>query len=63
MYIDHHIFMHHLNPYVVRVFSPWRIVDDCGGAFSMGAIGGAFFHSIKGYRNAPTVSIILRPSE
>ncbi|XP_076468916.1 mitochondrial import inner membrane translocase subunit Tim17-A-like [Babylonia areolata] len=33
---------------------PWRIVDDCGGAFSMGAIGGAFFHSIKGYRNAPS---------
>jgi len=33
---------------------PWRIVDDCGGAFSMGAIGGAFFHSIKGFRNSPT---------
>lgn len=33
---------------------PWRIVDDCGGAFSMGAIGGVFFHSIKGYRNAPS---------
>ncbi|CAH1782605.1 unnamed protein product [Owenia fusiformis] len=32
---------------------PWRIVDDCGGAFSMGAIGGSVFHSIKGYRNAP----------
>ena len=27
---------------------PWRIVDDCGGAFAMGAIGGTVFHSIKG---------------
>ncbi|XP_076357312.1 translocase of the inner mitochondrial membrane 17b isoform X1 [Tachypleus tridentatus] len=32
---------------------PWRIVDDCGGAFTMGAIGGAVFQSIKGFRNAP----------
>ena len=35
--------------------SPWRIVDDCGGAFAMGAIGGSVFHSIKGFRNAPSV--------
>lgn len=33
---------------------PWRIVDDCGGAFSMGAIGGSLFHGIAGYRNAPS---------
>ncbi|KAL5013403.1 hypothetical protein ScPMuIL_007673 [Solemya velum] len=33
---------------------PWRIVDDCGGAFSMGAIGGTLFHGIKGFRNAPS---------
>ncbi|XP_015512316.1 mitochondrial import inner membrane translocase subunit Tim17-B [Neodiprion pinetum] len=33
---------------------PWRIVDDCGGAFTMGAIGGALFQSIKGFRNAPS---------
>ncbi|GAB1597959.1 mitochondrial import inner membrane translocase subunit Tim17-A-like [Argonauta hians] len=33
---------------------PWRIVDDCGGAFSMGAIGGSVFHGIKGFRNAPS---------
>ncbi|MEE6493109.1 hypothetical protein FKM82_016740 [Ascaphus truei] len=32
---------------------PWRIVDDCGGAFSMGAIGGGIFHAIKGFRNSP----------
>ncbi|XP_034949479.1 mitochondrial import inner membrane translocase subunit Tim17-B-like [Chelonus insularis] len=33
---------------------PWRIVDDCGGAFTMGAIGGAVFQSIKGFLNAPS---------
>mmetsp|Transcript_34975 Transcript_34975/g.52193 ORF Transcript_34975/g.52193 Transcript_34975/m.52193 type:complete len:232 (-) Transcript_34975:576-1271(-) len=32
---------------------PWRIVDDIGGAFSMGAIGGGIFHTIKGSWNAP----------
>lgn len=37
--------------------SPWRIVDDCGGAFTMGAIGGGVFQSIKGFRNAPVVSL------
>lgn len=33
---------------------PWRIVDDCGGAFTMGLIGGGIFQSIKGFRNAPS---------
>lgn len=33
---------------------PWRIVDDCGGAFTMGLIGGGIFQAIKGFRNAPT---------
>ncbi|XP_033647799.1 mitochondrial import inner membrane translocase subunit Tim17-B-like [Asterias rubens] len=33
---------------------PWRIVDDCGGAFSMGCIGGGVVHSILGARNAPS---------
>lgn len=33
---------------------PWRIVDDCGGAFTMGLIGGGLFQSIKGFRNAPS---------
>jgi len=32
---------------------PWRIVDDVGGAFCMGAIGGGIFHTIKGSWNAP----------
>ncbi|KAG7270552.1 hypothetical protein CRUP_025154 [Coryphaenoides rupestris] len=34
---------------------PWRIVDDCGGAFTMGAIGGGVFQSVKGFRNAPVI--------
>ena len=33
---------------------PWRIIDDCGGAFSMGLIGGGIFNLIGGARNAPT---------
>lgn len=33
---------------------PWRIIDDCGGAFSMGLIGGGFFNMIGGARNAPS---------
>lgn len=32
---------------------PWRIVDDVGGAYCMGAIGGGVFHAIKGSWNAP----------
>jgi len=33
---------------------PWRIVEDMGGAFSMGLIGGGIFQTIKGFRNAPS---------
>ena len=44
-----------INFLTVVCCSPWRIVDDCGGAFAMGAIGGSVFHSIKGFRNAPSV--------
>ncbi|KAI8046871.1 probable mitochondrial import inner membrane translocase subunit Tim17 1 [Drosophila gunungcola] len=32
---------------------PFRIIEDCGGAFTMGALGGAVFQAIKGFRNAP----------
>lgn len=32
---------------------PYRIVDDIGGAFAMGGIGGGIFHIIKGARNSP----------
>ncbi|XP_049608902.1 mitochondrial import inner membrane translocase subunit Tim17-B isoform X1 [Syngnathus scovelli] len=41
---------------------PWRIVDDCGGAFTMGAIGGGVFQAIKGFRNAPAVSALIYSS-
>lgn len=33
---------------------PWRIMDDIGGAFAMGAIGGGVFQSFRGFRNAPS---------
>ncbi|EDX11699.1 probable mitochondrial import inner membrane translocase subunit Tim17 1 [Drosophila simulans] len=33
---------------------PFRIVEDCGGAFAMGALGGGAFQAIKGFRNAPS---------
>ena len=32
---------------------PWRILDDCGGAFSLGFIGGGLFSIVSGTRNAP----------
>ncbi|KAI4492443.1 hypothetical protein M0804_002234 [Polistes exclamans] len=33
---------------------PWRVIDDCGGAFAMGLIGGSLFQSFIGFRNAPS---------
>uniref|UniRef100_A0A673VQI5 Translocase of inner mitochondrial membrane 17B n=1 Tax=Suricata suricatta TaxID=37032 RepID=A0A673VQI5_SURSU len=39
---------------------PWRIVDDCGGAFTMGVIGGGVFQAIKGFRNAPVKDFTQR---
>ena len=32
---------------------PHRIIDDVGTAFSMGAIGGTFWHAFKGARSSP----------
>ena len=32
---------------------PWRIVSDCGGAFTMGIIGGGIFGFGGGVKNAP----------
>lgn len=32
---------------------PWRIIDDVGGAFSMGAVGGGIFHILRGAWVAP----------
>lgn len=35
--------------------SPWVVLNDFGGAFAMGAIGGGIWHGIKGARNSPKV--------
>ena len=32
---------------------PWRVVDDCGGAFGFGLGGGLVYHFFGGLRNAP----------
>jgi len=32
---------------------PYVIINDCGGAFAMGAVGGTIWHGFKGYRNSP----------
>ena len=32
---------------------PYRVFEDMGGGFLLGAVGGAVWHSVKGYRNAP----------
>ncbi|KAH9312970.1 hypothetical protein KI387_028005, partial [Taxus chinensis] len=37
----------------VREPCPDRILDDLGGAFSMGAVGGSVFHFIVGLKNSP----------
>ena len=36
------------------LLSPWRVIDDCGGAFSMGLIGGSLFNFVGGWRHAPS---------
>ncbi|XP_065909455.1 mitochondrial import inner membrane translocase subunit Tim17-A-like [Dysidea avara] len=38
---------------------PYRIVDDCGAAFAMGATMGTLFHFWKGYRNSPASKRIM----
>jgi import inner membrane translocase subunit TIM17 len=38
---------------------PWRIIDDVGGAFSMGAVGGGTFNIIKGAWQAPKNSRMI----
>jgi import inner membrane translocase subunit TIM17 len=32
---------------------PYRIIDDMGGAFAMGAIGGSMWHAVRGAKNSP----------
>lgn len=35
---------------------PYRILDDIGGAYAMGAVGGSVWHFVKGWRNSPAGS-------
>lgn len=41
------------TPETSREPCPDRILDDIGGAFGMGAVGGSAFHFIKGIYNSP----------
>ncbi|XP_060213900.1 mitochondrial import inner membrane translocase subunit TIM17-2-like [Lycium barbarum] len=41
------------TPETSREPCPDRILDDLGGAFGMGAVGGSAFHFIKGLYNSP----------
>ncbi|KAK6914817.1 hypothetical protein RJ641_019934 [Dillenia turbinata] len=41
------------TPETTREPCPDRILDDVGGAFGMGAVGGSAFHFIKGIYNSP----------
>ncbi|KAJ8750830.1 hypothetical protein K2173_016011 [Erythroxylum novogranatense] len=42
------------TPETSREPCPDRILDDVGGAFGMGAVGGSAFHFIKGVYNSPS---------
>lgn len=36
-----------------RINCPWRIIDDAGSGFAIGAIGGGIYNFVSGYRNSP----------
>jgi hypothetical protein len=36
------------------MFSTCRILDDIGGAFGMGGVGGGLWHLMKGMKNSPS---------
>ncbi|BBN00614.1 mitochondrial import inner membrane translocase subunit TIM17 [Marchantia polymorpha subsp. ruderalis] len=42
---------------------PDRILDDIGGAFSMGAVGGSAWHFIRGMKNSPRGERLLGGSQ
>ena len=39
---------------------PFRIVMDCGGAYTIGFVGGSLWHGIKGLRMNPKVRPLPR---
>jgi hypothetical protein len=43
----------------LKLNSPWVILNDFGGAFSMGAVGGGIWYGIKGARNSPRVCVCV----
>ena len=40
---------------------PYRIFDDVGGAFALGAGGGTVWHLVKGWRNSPRGERMMGP--
>ncbi|MBA0633035.1 hypothetical protein Godav_001687 [Gossypium davidsonii] len=47
------------TPETSREPCPDRILDDLGGAFGMGAVGGAAFHFLKAANNSPSGSRLI----
>ncbi|XP_054809866.1 mitochondrial import inner membrane translocase subunit TIM17-2-like [Prosopis cineraria] len=51
------------TPETSREPCPDRILDDIGGAFGMGAVGGSAFHFLKGLYNSPKGSRLIGGSQ
>ncbi|CAI8616746.1 unnamed protein product [Vicia faba] len=51
------------TPETSREPCPDRILDDIGGAFGMGAVGGSAFHFLKGLYNSPKGSRFVGASQ
>lgn len=51
------------TPETSREPCPDRILDDIGGAFGMGAVGGSAFHFLKGLYNSPKGARLLGASQ
>ena len=51
------------TPETSREPCPDRILDDIGGAFGMGAVGGSAFHFLKGLYNSPKGSRLVGASQ
>ena len=51
------------TPETSREPCPDRIIDDVGGAFGMGAVGGAAFHFLKGIYNSPRGARLIGGSQ
>ncbi|GMY36117.1 mitochondrial import inner membrane translocase subunit TIM17-2-like [Fagus crenata] len=51
------------TPETSREPCPDRILDDVGGAFAMGAVGGSAFHFIKGVYNSPAGARLVGGSQ